>query len=1016
MRAAAPNDPMERAARLFRKVWSYEPARAALILFFVLDVAFFPCMWGNKTFLASARDAASVMPYGAWEGKHRTPRFPKTLDEGVPGYMTEPWFKLIGKQYVHEKNPPLWNPYQAYGMPLAANMESQPFYPLTALLSLHLTPRTYNWYILLRLFVAGFGMYLFLRFFVSFLPAIGGGVAAMLAGYYIFFITMQQTSVEVILPGALLAGEWLLRKADFLSVVYFSLAIWLVMVGGMPESAFLLLVFLYGYVVTRVLFDPGLRRGWMRRGIHLAAASIAGLLLSAILLLPFYEFLPLSFDMHQPGNVGGAISGLAYDRFDSSLVSYLFPLLFGPAANSEFAGMRNYFGVIGLFLGIVSVAALWTRRGRDRHLAFLTIFSTASIILVLLKRYGFTPVNAIGALPLFRLITFTKYEELIISAAAAILCAIGLERIARQHINVKQAISLLIATFVIVLCGFLWAFPHARAGITTSRIFTHLSNWSIGVAAFVLFALAGTLSEFARRRKTERAGWSRRLAAWVCVLLTVEFLFSYIAPSYYIFNFLPTVASNPYEGAPFVTVLEKATADHNRVFCRDGVLFPDWSSAFSLPDVRAVGAMYYKKYFDFLHAFLPVPPDATDGELSNRFNGGGDYYNFKDPLSRRLLQVSSVKYIGSAHPYTYPNPRVEEILRQNAGHLIPGKANQIARQEIVLDGEARAALGEHPPYERLPYQLTVNGSGDDIFYFSFGLHPFVFEKAVGDGVGFTIELKEKAGEIKPLFSRYIDPKHNPAQRHWIRGALDLSPWRGQQVTLLFSTDPGPKGDASYDWAAWSDFHFGGEPRPQPFRLMYGGEAQVYAYDNVLPRAAMYTHADLVDSPKQVLTRLAQPSLDVFKDVVLARATLDREEISSIEDMNSLSPAAPVSAASIRRYESQRVDIDAVSNRPAVLVLNDSDYPGWTVEMDGRPARWFSANYLFRGVLLPRGKHSVTFRYRPRSFLLGSYLALTGLAGLIAWGLIDQRLRRSRNAGYSGTFSAQNPNSSSHSAF
>ena len=972
---------MTRLLRLLRHIWSIDACRAALLLFFILDIAFFPCIWGNKTFLASARDAASIMPYGAWEGQHRTPRFPKTLDEGVPGYLTEPWFKLIGKQYLAEKNPPLWNPYQDFGTPLAANMESQPFYPLTALLSLHLTPRTYNWYILLRLFLAGFCMYLFLRFFVSFVPALAGGVASMLAGYYILFITMQQTSVEVMLPAALLTGEWLLRKANYVSAVLFAAVLFLVMVGGMPESAFILLLFVYGYLIARCVFDAELRPKWLRIVTHLAISTVTGLLLSAILLLPFYEYLHLSFNLHQPGNIAGAVPGLGYENLDSSVIGYVFPLLFGPTPNDAFSGIHNYFGIVALFLAAVSVTAIARGRTKDAQLNFLTIFSVLSIVVVLLKRYGFTPVNAIGDLPLFRFISFTKYEELIVSAGAAILCAVGLEQIMRRNVSIGQLRGAFIVTSVIALSGVVWAFPHARVSVGSSRLFTYISDWAIGVGAVCLVGLAVILSKSLDRLPRPVVG-----------LLAFEFLFCYIAPVYYIFNFLPTVASNPYKGAPFVRVLQNATRDNNRIFCRDGVLFPNWSSAFSLPDIRAVGAMHYKKYFDFLHAFLPIPRDATDGELTNRFNGGGDYYQFKDPLSLRLLQLTSVKYIGTAHPYTDPNPLVEQILQQNAGHLLPGKQNNIARQEFFLDGEAREALGEHPPYERLPYRVTVGGPGSDIFYFSYGLNPAVYDKTAGDGVGFTIELQDPSGAIKKMFSRYIDPKHNPAERHWLRGSLDLSAYSGQRITLLFSTDPGPKGDTSYDWAAWSDLHFTPDRTTQPFRLLYAGEAQVYAYDHIVPRAAIYTHADLLESSKEVLSRLSQPSLDVFKEVAIARTDLNGGELAAIEKINA-SSATAVSAASIRHYESQRVDIDGSTSTPAILVLNDSDFPGWTATLDGHPVHWFSANYIFRALLLPPGKHAIAFRYQPASFRTGVYLAIAGLVGLIGWGLIEARRGR-----------------------
>jgi uncharacterized membrane protein YfhO len=64
------------------------------------------------------------------------------------------------------------------------------------------------------------------------------------------------------------------------------------------------------------------------------------------------------------------------------------------------------------------------------------------------------------------------------------------------------------------------------------------------------------------------------------------------------------------------------------------------------------------------------------------------------------------------------------------------------------------------------------------------------------------------------------------------------------------------------------------------------------------------------------------------------------------------------------------------------MLNDTAYPGWEVEIDGKRAHWFRADYLFRGVLTPSGDHVVRFVFRPASFRWGSAIALSALLTLI----------------------------------
>ncbi len=301
-------------------------------------------------------------------------------------------------------------------------------------------------------------------------------------------------------------------------------------------------------------------------------------------------------------------------------------------------------------------------------------------------------------------------------------------------------------------------------------------------------------------------------------------------------------------------------------------------------------------------------------------------------------------------------------------------------------------MGEHPPYRRLPYRVKVPDVSP-VFQFAYGISSAAFDKP-GDGVGFTIEVKDATGKIRKLFSNYIDPKHNLRERKWMDGALDLSAFRGQTVDLLFSTDPGPRGDTAFDWAGWSNFHFASDPRDEAisFKHIFHGNAQVYEYDHVLPRAAVFSHVDLAASDEEMLRKLADPAVDIFTTVVLNKSKLDDATQSALQELNR-TPAAQAAPAEIASYLSQSVMLRASLKRPGVLMLNDTADPDWTVKVDGRKAQWFAADYMFRGVLLPAGAHIVQFSYRPRSFYLGALLS--GITALLLIGAgFFQRAKRS----------------------
>jgi len=73
-----------------------------------------------------------------------------------------------------------------------------------------------------------------------------------------------------------------------------------------------------------------------------------------------------------------------------------------------------------------------------------------------------------------------------------------------------------------------------------------------------------------------------------------------------------------------------------------------------------------------------------------------------------------------------------------------------------------------------------------------------------------------------------------------------------------------------------------------------------------------------------------------------------------------------------------------------LLVAEVWYPGWVARVDGQPTRILRADYLFRAVEVPVGKHEVVFAYRPLTFYLGA--CVSGLSWL-GVGLYVFRRRR-----------------------
>lgn len=79
--------------------------------------------------------------------------------------------------------------------------------------------------------------------------------------------------------------------------------------------------------------------------------------------------------------------------------------------------------------------------------------------------------------------------------------------------------------------------------------------------------------------------------------------------------------------------------------------------------------------------------------------------------------------------------------------------------------------------------------------------------------------------------------------------------------------------------------------------------------------------------------------------------------------------------------SDRIDhlrVRTNADHEAILVVADTDDPGWRASIDGKAAEILPAWGLVRAVVVPPGAHFVEMAYRPASFARGGLLSLLGL--------------------------------------
>jgi len=495
-------------------------------------------------------------------------------------------------------------------------------------------------------------------------------------------------------------------------------------------------------------------------------------------------------------------------------------------AKGFFACSTFFFAAAGFFSSVHDVSR---RRGDDSTPVILLLGLTAAALFA--KRFGALGINWIGALPILRLVIFDKYEEAVIGCCIALLAGFGVARLCANRITPA---SLWLAALIPLLV--LTAAASERRQPADAIV--NMQYYALSLSAALLFlGLTVALVATFRLRRLKVS----QLAFAALILVLAEPLATYIIPLYYFINGQAPQSASPLLGAPYVDYLKSHLVNGDRLYAQDGLLFPQWSEAFALADVRGMNGFYPERYLPFVRSFVADRGPGANN-LSDRFIGIGD--DATSSSSQRFFALSSVRYV-----------------------------------------LALSDLTHSPDYRKIDAFREAADAADSA---RFGLRIFQFRAP-------------------------------------------------------------------------------------------------------LPRAAVFHRVILVPDPQSALREITGKAFDPYSEVVV-------ESNDKVLAPLSQNPRTAVSAADIEKYEPNFVRASVTTDSPALLVLNDTNFPGWQALVDGRSSPIYYANYLFRGVVVPAGTHVVEFRYAPRSFAIGLLISVISLLLLLCVCLVGFFLR-SRTSAY-----------------
>ncbi len=595
--------------KMIKKYWVI----IATLLF--LTIAFYPVIFQGKTLLTYPFTVGVMGFDPPYQSLYKEmPVNHHHLDPGASGWQDEPWAQKASSLYKNHIIP-LWNSNEAFGKPLAANMQSAVFYPLRFFLMLLPTSAMWDIYLLARILIAILLTYAFLRLIgLEKISSLVGGFIYGLGGYFILFISEAHINVDIIFPLLLISFESIIRIKKY-AWILLGLSIFLMTTGGHPETAFLIGTFGLIYFILRLFWE---RRNLLKKILPVIYGILFGIGISMFLILPFFELYQYAYTSHGPGS---SLS-LSHDNI-SMIVNIIFPYFFGwpysPFLNTwgGWSGTRGYIGIGAFFLLIVGIFS--TRK----YLSYSIIF-TALLVFAITKSYGIISYSFLVNTPIYNAIYFQKYILVELGMSVAVLSAIGINYLINIEKEKRYIILIFPSLILIAAMTYLYKFfPQLPSG--SSRKYIYIQYFIPLVYIVMAFFMALTW-----KFKVKKI---YKLMVIIFALLVFFELIAYVPKDW-------PIRENPYKKPPYIVFLQKHHPD--RVFGLDAKLYPNTASAFNINDIRDLDAVFVNHYFRYIQEF--IDPGATD-----RFTGRDENELQKGKLAKfqdnPLFDLTNVKYV-----------------------------------------------------------------------------------------------------------------------------------------------------------------------------------------------------------------------------------------------------------------------------------------------------------------------------------------------------------------------------------
>lgn len=566
-----------------------------------------------------------------------------------PVIQIYPWKKTVVDNFKN-KSLPLWNPYSFSGQPLAANIQSSPFFFLNLLF--FVMPFNIAWgiQIIIVTLLAGVFMYLFLSEKISITSAIFASFLLPLAGSFLAWMTWSNiVATAMWLPLILLSIEKIFKKVEstWFLVLTFA-ASQTIFAGHWQIAAYAFLASIAYLIFTQIQVDLNrniIPRESLGKLSVIILAFTLGFFICAIQIIPSLEFIENSArsadQSYYPGRQDWFLP-------PQNLIQLVAPDFFGNPATQNYWGIWNYAEFV-TYIGILPL-----------YFAILSLIKRPKIAMPLFFIGGFSLIlalsNPISKIPYLFKIPFIASSQpsrvvFILVFSLVALSGFGLNYFLKEKnkkILLIPALTIFILCFCLLLLTFFFKniFP-AVDSLNPSQIALRNLILPIVLSLITIFIVILKIIKI-----------PRKLLILIIFAVTISDVFRFA------YKFTPFTQTSQVFPRTAITDYLKVQERPFRIMSTDRrILHPNISAVYRAESVDGYDPLFLKNYAQFISS---IQSESFSTSLSfNRIVTPQNY----DP---KILSLLNIKYIASFDEMN--NSSLEKILEEGQTKLYQNKS------------------------------------------------------------------------------------------------------------------------------------------------------------------------------------------------------------------------------------------------------------------------------------------------------------------------------------------------------